>query len=567
MKTIVTQQSTVKANLKSARGRAPESIALNQGDQAAVIRQLREAASIRAEENESLFYRSGVLIEIEGDRPVPVNTGHKIRSWCESNDVRCHEMLMDKDGKVKKDDGGNPVIIDGKLPSQALGSTLISRADPWRELLYPVDSVTAVSFFRADGSVITKRGYYEDLRLYNVADLGLSLTNFETTRPTQRQAAGALSIIREEVFADFPFASPSDRANAIGAPLALLTRYIHGNVLPLFGITANESGAGKGYLSQTIRAIITPDDSGTTGMPAKDDEKLKVIGSLLSGSQPVISWDNVPRGSQITSPVLCQLHTSAKMQIRTLGQSKIPVGINDRLWLADGNGISPGEDMVRRYVQIALLSKTKDPALQHKEWRHEDLIGWVNDQRSMIVGNYLIMYKAWVDAGCPKPQHAPKVSTYQAMIDVVAGVLEFAGEVNFWGNVHTVRNDALAGSDEEANFNFLAWIEGNPNINERQFSSADVMQAVKDAEGLFNVSEMDTPLPHSVAAKWHLGAGARSQELTRFFKGIENQRFGNEELYRVVKLERHTNNKTWFELIRENTTDKPELDELERLVS
>lgn len=59
-----------------------------------------------------------------------------------------------------------------RLSSPSCGSSPSSGPTSCRS--HPVDSVTAVPFFRKDGSVITERGYYEDLRHYNVADLGLS---------------------------------------------------------------------------------------------------------------------------------------------------------------------------------------------------------------------------------------------------------------------------------------------------------------------------------------------------------------------------------------------------------
>ena len=547
------QPKTIRDRLENANQNTPASTQLDHPSQEAVLKCAQVRAAIQAEENQSLFYRDGVLIEIEGDRAVIVDTGHKLANWCLFNDVKFH---TEKDGK------GKPKRVNGRTLRIDYANLLVSRAGPWREYLYPVDSVTAVPFFRPDGSVITKRGYYPDLRLFNVADTGLILDDtFEVREVTQEHAAKALNWLNREIFGDFKFASPADRANAIAAPLALLTRYIHGDVLPLWAITARESGTGKGYCAQVVRTIITPDDSGTTGLPENEAELQKVIGSLLTEAQPVISWDNVERGSQITSATLCRLHTSAKMQTRTLGQSKIPVGLNDRLWIADGNNIRPGEDMVRRYVQVALDAETKDPALTGREFRHPNLIGFINENRSTVIGYYLMMYKAWLDAGSPPAKNAPVVSSYSKMIHVVAGVLEYAGMPHFWGNMAQVREEAISGSDEEANYNFLQWIYGNESIDASCFASADVVEAVLAAEpGAFSVSDMSTPLPEPIASKWHKGAGARSTAVTKYLKSVEEQRFGYHQMFRVVRNSTTTANKVHFTVVLEVVGDKEEVD-------
>ena len=85
-----------------------------------------------------------------------------------SNGVKFHRITKDPETRQIS-------MVEGQLLSSEDAAVLVARTEPWRELLYPLDSLTAVPFFRPDGSVITKRGYYEDLRLYNVADLGLTL--------------------------------------------------------------------------------------------------------------------------------------------------------------------------------------------------------------------------------------------------------------------------------------------------------------------------------------------------------------------------------------------------------
>jgi hypothetical protein len=240
------------------------------------------------------------------------------------------------------------------------------------------------------------------------------------------------------------------------------------------------------------------------------------------------------------------------------------VGLNDRLWLADGNNIRPGEDMVRRYVQVALDAECKDPALTGRQFRHPDLIGFINENRSAVIGYYLMMYKAWLDAGSPPAKNAPQISSYSKMIELVAGVLEYAGMPDFWANMAEVREESMSGSDEEANYNFLQWIRNNPAIDHTCFASAHVVKAILDAEPDANmyggVASMEVPLPEPIAAKWHRGAGARSTAVTRYFKSIEEQRFGHQQTFRLVRSDILTNNKTHFTVELEVAGDREEID-------
>jgi len=521
-----------------------------------VVSTVIAVAAKRAEERDSLFYREGALVEVCTDRVVALDNRNQFANWCVFNGVKIQETKVTKDGPQTKTGLTLPLELSG---------IAISRPQEWAGVLRPLDSISGVPYFLPNGGMITTPGYVEEYRLYGTADMpDVDVEDWtpDESTPLDVMAKWALQWLYDEIFVDFPFLTPADRANALGAIIALLTFYIHGTPLPMWIITALESGTGKGYLSEVIRRIISALALPTVGLPDREEEIGKTVAAILSAtSQPVIAWDNVERGSQITSPTLCRLHTSKRMQTRTLGRTSIPVGVNDRLWIADGNNIGPGEDMVRRSVVVRLDAGRKDPALSGREYRHPDLLGWIDENRSTILGVLRTLYSCWDKAGRPAPRFAPSVSTYDPMIQTVGGILEFAGEVNFWGNLDDVREAAHDGTDDQVAYDFLNWIRTHPKINEDQFTASDIVDAVLEESGsvTFNLSDIEAPLPGVVVRKWNEGVTERSKAITRYLGNIKGQRFGTLQHVRAERLDVKTGNKTHFGIYLEVVGDRPEV--------
>ena len=81
-------------------------------------------------------------------------------------------------------------------------------------------------------------GYHPEAKIY--IDVEVAVLDFHGS------AADAAKWILAEVFGDFPFATPSDRANALAGLITCCCRSMIPSPIPLHGWEASIHGAGKG---------------------------------------------------------------------------------------------------------------------------------------------------------------------------------------------------------------------------------------------------------------------------------------------------------------------------------
>jgi len=108
-----------------------------------------------------------------------------------------------------------------------------------------------------------------------------------------------------------------------------------------------------------------------------------------------------------------------------LGSTREAVARNDRLWVATGNNVTLGGDLVRRVLWVSI-----DPRLPHPEARTDfriaDLKAWVRARRGELLGGLLVLLRAWVAAGRPMGESVGS-DDFATWVRVLRGVLEVAG--------------------------------------------------------------------------------------------------------------------------------------------
>lgn len=81
------------------------------------------------------------------------------------------------------------------------------------------------------------------------------------------------------------------------------------DVVPMLLITAHSAGSGKSYLLRMISWILTGTEPDLAVWPAdernRDDELRKRLSGLVQSGSTLAALDNLPTGSELSSPVLC----------------------------------------------------------------------------------------------------------------------------------------------------------------------------------------------------------------------------------------------------------------------
>jgi hypothetical protein len=303
------------------------------------------------------------------------------------------------------------------MPSD-LATVVVEAAGGWTNVPV-VRTVAHTPLMRADGTLLTAAGYDGVSKTLLLPAPGLQLK--DVPEPVPDHAVDWARKMLEYLLVDFPFTGDESRANALAMLVTPLLRHVVPPPYPLFIINAHQPGSGKTLLSQ----VATELHGGVTRteLPQNDDELRKQIsGILATTTAPVVVWDNA--SERIKSPILAALLTDTAWNDRLLGSTKDIHATNDRIWLTTGNNVVIGGDMARRCYWIKLDPRTPRPELR-SGFQQEDLIGYVRQDRGLILTALLVLARHWVEQGQPSP--AVRSDSYRRWAGAMSEILRPMG--------------------------------------------------------------------------------------------------------------------------------------------
>ena len=391
----------------------------------------------------------------------------------------------------------------------------------------PLKGLTEVPVMRPNGTVLSDPGYDKETALYYKPAPGLHVEDVPDA-PTEKQVKEALHELKEPLW-DFPFTSEADYANMLALLLTPAVRpLIEGGNVPLAGIDAPTRGTGKSLLAEVFSLATTGRPIATMKAPKREEEWRKQITAQLIGGAQSVCLDNVK--GKLKSTALEQALTSSVWQDRVLGKSEMTTVPQNATWLATGNNLRPAEDMMRRCYLIRIDAEQERP-WQGRSFRHENLRGYVRENRGRIVHAMLVLARAWVSAGRPAPSVEP-LGSFEEWTKAVGGILETAGVPDFLGNLHELWD--TANPEETLWGDLLEALDGHYEGN--AFTTKELASLLKSeyADGDFierkSVRRIINALPERVLDKLHAGKarGAISRSLGNFFRNRKGRRFGPE---------------------------------------
>lgn len=283
--------------------------------------------------------------------------------------------------------------------------TLLARGS-W-QFLY-LTAVVESPCLRADGTVLDTPGYDERTGLLYLPSCNIPAIPENPSQADAQRALGTLS----EPFADFPFAAPDSEetsektswAATLAAALTPFARHAIDGCVPMFSVSAPTRGTGKTLLVDTLSLIATG-RLATRATQADDDaeERKRLVALCLAGDS-VVLLDNVER--PLRSTVLSMALTARAIRDRLLGGNLMVTVPMNGVWFVTGNNLQFRGDLSRRVVPILL-----DPSVEFPEeragFRHDDLLGWVQQERGRLVAAALTILRAFVVAGKPQQKLTP----------------------------------------------------------------------------------------------------------------------------------------------------------------
>lgn len=389
-----------------------------------------------------LYTRAGGLCWIDTDEQ-----GHPVMHELGAENLRAylHENTLTVTVAEDKESGGTREIWE--LPQVRTCSTILGRK---RWPLPRLRGIVTTPVLRPDKTFLSAPGYDAQTGLYMHPHAPLRRIEAPVTTDKVDKAK---RIVLDQMLADFPFVSKSDKAHMLGALLTpILRHYFHGPT-PMFIITATDKGSGKTLLSDIFKYCYSI--SSTAWSMADEELRKSITSQLFTQGQPVIVFDNLPNGHVIKSSQLSTLLTGEYWGDRILGRTEAVQMPNDRLWILTGNALQTGGDNARRAVWIRLEPDCPNPD-ERDGFTVGDLRPWLRSNASTVVAALVTMVCGWIEAGAETKN--VRFGDYSEWASMMAGVLDYL-KVPGWLADRTTAATARDADDQEWGALLGAWYD------------------------------------------------------------------------------------------------------------
>lgn len=288
------------------------------------------------------------------------------------------------------------------------------------ETNFPIlTGITMTPMLRHDGSVVSTTGYDPQTGIYYEPAHGYPeiLEN-----PTRQDALDALEVILEP-FSDFQFKEPCHKSVVVSAIFSIHCRHLCRTV-PLYAVSANTRGAGKGLIVNAISIAATGQEPAKTGVTRDDEEMRKAILAIALEGDRITVFDNVPPGPFGTAS-LERAITEPVVRERVLGFSKNAEVSLQTVFFATGNNMKYSDDMARRVLPIVLEPDVENPE-QRSDFKIANLIDWSIENHPRLTTAALTIIKAYILDGKPD-QNLPQYGSFEQWSDLVRNAVVWVG--------------------------------------------------------------------------------------------------------------------------------------------
>ena len=279
--------------------------------------------------------------------------------------------------------------------------------------------IVTVPTIRPDGSLLDTPGYDLTTQLFYVAG---DCRPRVADAPSRDDALASCNLLLD-VFCDFPFAKPAHRSASLASLLTLVARHAFDGPAPLFATEATVAGTGKGLEVDAKFMIAFGKPAYRWPNPTTDDEARKRITTLAISGRPAVLIDNV--AGVFGSPAMDSALTATSWGDRMLGVNKdvqLPLKI---VWSLTANNLIVGGDTGRRVCPIRLVSKDEPPE-ERTGFRHPELLAYVKEHRTELLGACLTILRAWFTAGRPQ-RPLPAWGSFESWTAIIRQVIVWLG--------------------------------------------------------------------------------------------------------------------------------------------
>lgn len=172
------------------------------------------------------------------------------------------------------------------------------------------------------------------------------------------------------------------KVNIIAFALTIIERMVLPE-RPAFIVVSGRRGSGKTTTIIITSMAVLGHRATAAAWSRSEEERRKSLFAHLASGVPLITWDNIPRGTAISCPSIERALTAYTYTDRILGLSEQRTVPATTIMALTGNNISPRGDFASRSLMIRLSVDRTDP--ENRLFRHVDPVAWTEAHRGEIL--------------------------------------------------------------------------------------------------------------------------------------------------------------------------------------
>lgn len=321
-----------------------------------------------------------------------------------------------------------------------------------------------------EGVPILSKGYHESLELY--LDCPEELQDLDLTG----DPVSAFDRVAD-LLCDIPFERPEHKAATMCSFITPVVRTAIRGPVPLILFDSTTRGSGKSLLADLTSMIATGRKS--VVQPYVDETEFeKRVTALLQMGLRTILIDNIDK--PFGGATLDALLTADMWTGRVLGETKMIKFRSRAHWMATGNNIQIKGDLDRRALRCYIAPGMERPEERRSaNYKYPNIKAHVLKYRRQYVQDILTFVKAYMDAGCPRPESLKELGSFEEWSRVVRGAVIHYGMVD-----PVISQDALRADGAPA-----LWLQAMRALEAIYkgpdgFSARDVLIAGSGAQGI-----------------------------------------------------------------------------------
>jgi hypothetical protein len=338
---------------------------------------------------------------------------------------------------------------------------------PGERGLPPLQAVITQPTITKDGRIIDCPGYDRETGLYihfKKEFLWEPIPDNPTDEDVRLATEHLMAPIKQ-----YPFIGAADRATAVAGFLSVVIRPW---LFTCPGITFDSptKGSGKTKAANCVR-YIAPGRTKFLG-PVGDDEEMakQLIGLQLEGCSAVVFDEMTFVGFKSLNGFL----TNNTFGGRILGSNEMPDLPTNMLLLFTGINLAIKDDSNRRFLRCRIDPKVEDPTKLRFAF---DPVRYTREHRWEIVRATILLHRAAIARGIPKPDPFPSFEEWSDMVRPVITLMREVGGAELADPCETIDNSR---EDDPEYLRTIAFIHA---VRERfKGKRWSVHELVKDAQ-------------------------------------------------------------------------------------